>query len=37
VVFIVGIISAIAMMIYDRRATKKVESTLEGQQPASDK
>lgn len=37
VVFVVGIITAIAMMIYDKQQTKKVEKALEGHHTASDK
>lgn len=36
-VFISGIVSAIALMIYDKKLTKKEEMVLEGKVPATDK
>lgn len=36
-VFVAGIVSAVTMMIYDKRMTKKEEKALEGVQPTSDK
>jgi len=36
-VFVSGIVSAIAMMIYDKKMTKKEEMALEGTQPTSHK
>ncbi|MDE1865969.1 MAG: DUF106 domain-containing protein [Candidatus Micrarchaeota archaeon] len=37
VVFVVGLISAVVMMIYDRTQTKKMEKELDSEKPASDK
>ncbi len=36
-VFISGIVAAVIMMVYDKKATGKAEKVLEGAQPASDK
>jgi uncharacterized membrane protein (DUF106 family) len=37
IVFISGIVSAIGLMLYDRQATKKIETAIEKPQPATDK